>query len=450
MLHLFGMFMAAVIGFLVVILMLMGAWQRHLDREEKKETLEKLQDAVVRGSNKPLAQYPQINPYTCIGCGSCIEACPEDEVIGLVNGIAHIVHGSRCVGHGNCEFACPVGAIKVGLGDVALRPDIPVLSKDMETSIPGVYIAGELGGIALIRNAIAQGSQAIDVIAQKLRNQRAPQVSGAVDVVILGAGPAGMAASLRAIEHKLNYVTVSQDEVGGAVRKYPRRKLTLVQAVNIPLYGKMQGGEHEKEELVALWEKIIRTHNVKIQTGIGLKDIKRKGDRLEVLTSSGSFLTRSVVIAIGRRGIPRKLGVPGEETGKVMYELIDAATYNRQKLLIVGGGDSAVEAAIGLANQTSNTVTMSYRKENFFRLKSRNEQRIRDYMAQKRIQVVFSSDVRAIEPEAVTLIIERQGRKQDLRVPNDYVFIFAGGDPPYPLLKQIGIRFGGETTKAAA
>ncbi len=444
------MFMAAVIGVIVVVLFIMSTWQRHLDRDEKQDMLGKIEDAVARGSHKPIAQYPQINPYTCIGCGSCIEACPEDEVIGLVNGIAHVVHASRCVGHAHCEFACPVNAIKVGLGNVALRPDIPILSEELETSIPGVYIAGELGGISLIRNAIAQGGQVIDTIARKLQKQGPSRTPGVVDVVIVGAGPAGLAASLKAIEQKLSYVTISQEEVGGAVRKYPRRKLTLVQAVNIPLYGKMKSGEYEKETLVDLWNEITRTYQVKIQAGTSLKDVKRQGQALAVTTNTGILLARSVVLAVGRRGTPRKLGVPGEESAKVLYELIDAATYNRQRVLIVGGGDSAVEAAIGLANQTGNTVTMSYRQANFFRLKSRNEARIKEYVAKRRIAVHFASEVSSIESDAVILTINQQGSKRSARLPNDYVLIFAGGEPPYPLLKQIGIRFGGNAAQVAA
>lgn len=441
--------MLGVIGFLVIALYLLSRWQRRIDQRDKAETLEKFQDAVSRGSNKPLAQFPQINPYSCIGCGSCIEACPEDEVIGLVNGIAHIVNGARCVGHAMCEFACPVGAIKVGLGNTALRPDIPRLSEEGETSIPGVFVAGELGGIALIRNAISQGTLVMDAIDKRLRQTPSPSIPGLVDVVIIGAGPAGLAASLRAVEKKLRYVVLSQDDAGGAVRKYPRRKLTLVQTMNIPLYGKLKGGEYEKETLVALWDKILKEHQVHIQAGHGLKSLRRSGTLLEVTTTLGkTVLTRTVVLAIGRRGIPRKLGVPGEEAGKVLYELVDATSFHHQKMLIVGGGDSAVEAAMGLANQKGNLVTLSYRKEDFFRLKSRNEQRIRDYLSKKKIRAIFSSDVTQITPTSVTLRVDQKGQKSEVILPNDHVLVFAGGEPPYPMLKQFGIQFGG--TSAAA
>ncbi len=442
------MFTLGIIGFLVVLFTILGIWQRRVDRQEKETTLAHLRDAQARGTNKPITQYPQINPYTCIGCGSCIEACPEDNVIGLVNGIAHIVNGSRCVGHGNCEYACPVNAIKVGLGDVALRPDIPVLSEDLETSIPDIYIAGELGGISLIRNAMAQGAQVVDTIARRLQKQHVPTGSDILDLLIVGAGPAGLAAGLKATELKLNYLMISQEDVGGAVSKYPRRKMTLVQPVTLPLHGRLKGGEYEKETLIELWNQLIKTYNIRLKTRVGLVSVKTHGPIFEVQTTGGPLRCRTVVMALGRRGTPRRLGIPGEEATKVMYQLIDASTYIRQKILIVGGGDAAIEAVTGLANQVSNVVTLSYRKENFFRLKSRNEQRINEYIAQKRIQVYFSSEVESIEPKNVALLIEKNGRKERLRIPNDYVFIFAGGDPPYPLLKQMGIRFGGESLTA--
>lgn len=444
------MFMMSIIGILAVALFLLSLWQKHIDKALRAETLEKFQDAVERGRNKPLAQYPQINPYSCIGCGSCIEACPEDEVIGLVNGIAHIVNGARCVGHAMCEYACPVGAIKVGLGNTALRSDIPLLSEEGETSLPGVFIAGELGGIALIRNAIEQGTRVIDVIEKRIQALPVPPSPSLLDVVIIGAGPAGLAACLRAAEKKLRFTVLSQDDAGGAVRKYPRKKLTLVQTMNIPLHGKLKGGEYEKESLIQIWDQLLQEHRIQIHAGQGLKALQRVGAGWQVTTTAGmSVSAKTVVLAIGRRGIPRKLGVPGEDSAKVLYELGDAMSYTNQKVLVVGGGDSAVEAAMGLANQKGNQVTLSYRKEDFFRLKSRNEQRIREYIANKRIRAIFHSDVVAITASTVTLRVEQNGQKTDLALANDHVLVFAGGDPPYPLLKQFGIRFGGAASAAA-
>ena len=360
------------------LLALLGFWQRRLDREQREIVVAGLREARDLGSHSAIGQYPQIDPFSCIGCGSCVTACPEDGVLALVDGIAHVIHGSRCVGHALCQVACPVGAIQVGVGDAASRPDIPVLTDELETSIPGVFVAGELGGIALIRHAVEDGVRAAEAVARRTATALA---AGAVDAVIIGAGPAGLSASLKAVQKGLKIVTLSLEGPGGTILKYPRRKLTLVQPVDIPLHGRLGGGEYSKEALVAVWEKIIATHGIPVQTGHSLEAVRRSGPLLEVQTSGGLYRGRAVILALGRRGVPRRLGAPGEGSEKVLYQLADAATYKDRHLLVVGGGDSAIEAATGLANQKGNVVTLSYRKEAFFRIKERNAQRIRDYMA---------------------------------------------------------------------
>jgi thioredoxin reductase len=438
------MFTAGIILFIVVVLALLGSWERKLDREEKKKVLEEINTAKERKSHKAITQYPMIKPYLCIGCGLCIEACPEDEVIGLVNGIATIIHGSRCIGAAECERVCPVNAIKVGLGDVKSRPDIPILTEEMETSIPGVYIAGELGGLSLIKKAIDQGAQVITTIARKLKTHPIPGGSDVLDVLIVGSGPAGIAASLKAVEQKLRYATICQDDVGGTVKKYPRRKLTLVQSVDIPLHGKFPGREYSKEEIIELWESLIKKHNIPIKTHCSLVSMKKEGALLAVKTSTGDYRARNVVLALGRRGTPRKLGVKGEDQEKVLYQLVDAATYNNQYVLVVGGGDSAVEAAIALASQRGNVVTLSYRKENFVRLKSTNEHRIAENSRNGKIKVLMSSEVESIEPKTVKIMVKNAKGTERVQMQNDFVLIFAGGDPPYPLLQSMGIQFGGD------
>src|SRR5882762_8892390 len=171
-----------IVLFIVVVLAIMGFWERKLEEDEKAKVIDSMDTAHGKGAHKAITQYPQIKPYLCIGCGSCIAACPEDEVIGLVNGIARIVYGSRCIGAARCEDVCPVNAIKVGLGDVTSRPDMPILSEEMETSIPGVYIIGELGGLSLIKIALDQGSQAISTIARNLKEHPIPGDGDVLDV----------------------------------------------------------------------------------------------------------------------------------------------------------------------------------------------------------------------------------------------------------------------------
>ncbi len=421
-----------------VLLVALGAWQRRIDRRERARVVSEIEEAKALGADRPIGQYPHIDSLRCIGCASCIRACPEDNVIGMVMGVAHVVQAARCIGHGLCAEVCPVGAIVVGLGDLSARPDVPQLTEDLESTVPGVFIAGELGGLALIRNAVEQGVRGIEAVARRIREERPARADA--DVLIVGAGPAGLAASLKAIELGLSYVTIDQNDIGGTVRKYPRRKLVMTQPVDLPLYGRVRKTEYVKEELIELWQGVLEQHGVKVRERVKFLGTRREGGRLVSETSQGPVSTRCVLLALGRRGTPRKLGVPGEEQEKVLYQLVDAATYKGLRCLVVGGGDSAIEAALGLAAQTGNDVTLSYRKPEFFRIKARNEERIRAAAAEGTVHLALGSEVRSVGEEHVDLTAE--GRAA--RLPNDFVFVFAGGEPPYPLLKGMGVRFWGE------
>ena len=408
-------------------------WSKTHSRQRSHTLLKK--EAADLGIDKPPAQHPQIDPLMCIGCGSCVRACPEGDVLGLVAGKATIINGLRCVGHGRCAAACPVEAIQVGLGDTRHRKDIPNTDGFGQTNIPGIYIAGELGGLALIRNAIKQGVMVAEAIATSLKPGDGQD---ALDIVIVGAGPAGLSTALAAKQKGYQTLVLDQEKPGGTILQYPRKKLVLTQPVEIPGYGWLNREEYTKEELLEIWDHTISAQNIPLELNQCLKAITRSPEGFLVSTATQQYRTKRVVLALGRRGTPRKLGVPGEGRSKVMYKLLDASHYQNEHLLVVGGGDSAVEAAIGLAQQPGNTVTISYRKPKFFRIKSKNQQRFKDLLEAGRIQALFESDVTEIGLEGVRL----QTQSGDLYLPNHYVFVFAGGIPPFKLMEEIGIQFG--------
>lgn len=424
------------LGAALIIFIIFIPYLLKFRKKQKVDTARKI-EAQSLGADKPIAQYPQIDYYQCIGCGACIDACPEGNVLGIVSGKAAIINGLKCVGHGKCAEACPVEGIVVGLGDIKNRPDIPVLTDDYETSINKMYIAGELAGLALIKNAFLQGHKVVEEIATKIEKSDS---NGLYDVLIVGAGPAGLSAALTAIKHKLSYKIIDQQGAGGTILQYPRKKLVMTKPVEIPLYGWLKKPEYEKEELLDIWTKVEEKYQLNLDTGIKLENILKENDIFTVQTNKDSYLAKNVVLALGRRGTPRKLGVPGEDKSKVFYKLMDAENFQNEHVLVVGGGDSAVEAAIGLAKQPNNTVTISYRKHKFFRIKSKNEERINELINAGKIKTMFNSNITDIKDESVIIKTE----EDTVEIPNGFVFIFAGGEPPFDLLKKIGIAFGGE------
>jgi thioredoxin reductase (NADPH) len=424
-----------VAGAIVLPYLLSFRRRRHVDRARKQE-------AARLGIDRPTAQFPFIDPTRCIGCGTCVEACPEGDVLGIVGGTATVVNGLRCVGHGRCEVACPVGAIEVGLGDLKSRKDIPVLDPWQQTTVPGLFVAGELGGLALVKNAIAQARTVVARVAQLAPPARRAGSGEVLDVIVVGAGPAGLAAAAAAREHGLSHVVLEQEsDLGGTIFHYPRRKLVLVQSVEIPILGALREGEYAKEDLLQLLQDLCRRGPLHVRFGQRVSGVTRSDGVFSVRSTSGVSLGRFVVLALGRRGTPRKLGVPGEELPSVMYQLTDAESYQGQRALIVGGGDSAVEAAIGLARQRGNRVTLSYRREKLVRIKKKNEERIASLLSSGRVSGLFSSEVEEIRRGSVRLRTPEGTRE----VPSDHVFVFAGGEPPFELLRSMGVRFGGET-----
>ncbi|MBI3475111.1 MAG: NAD(P)-binding domain-containing protein [Acidobacteria bacterium] len=390
-------------------------------------------------SEGPRSQHPHIDTNNCIGCATCTTVCPEGDVLAMLAGKAVIVNGYKCIGHSLCAEACPVGAITMVMATPSMGADMPYMTPEFETSIENLFLIGELGGLALIKNAVNQGRECVDHLVRRRASRGGTAQTGVYDVLIVGAGPAGISASLRAIENKLNYITLEQDEIGGTVAKYPRQKLVMTSPVEFPMYGKFKKTELSKENLLAFWDMVLNRADFNCVTGAKVEQINKGEDAIfTVKTATNEYRTRAVILALGKTGTPRKLGVQGEEQGKVMYRLIEADHYVNKKILIVGGGDSAVEAAMGLANQSGNKVTLCYRSAQFSRIKERNSKRIADCMRSGKVEVLFNTN--PVEFKVDSVLLDVQGEKREL--PNDFVWIFAGGVPPYDFLKKIGIRFG--------
>jgi thioredoxin reductase/NAD-dependent dihydropyrimidine dehydrogenase PreA subunit len=414
----------------LAFLILIWTLQSRIQKKRDERNIQKLRTTIAEGLTDPASLHPVIDPDICIGSGACVAACPEGDVLGMIKGKSALINPTHCIGHGACHASCPVQAITLVFGTEKRGVDIPFVSPTFETNVPGVFIAGELGGMGLIRNAVEQGRQAIEAI-RRLKPGGAP-----LDVVIVGAGPAGFSASLAALQHKLRYVTIEQETLGGRVAHFPRGKIVMTQPAKLPLVGQIKFREIGKESLLNFMRDVEKKTGVRIRYNERLEDIQRKNGGFVVKSSRGSYETRSVLLAVGRGGTPRKLDVAGEDHAKVVYRMIDPEQYRRKRVLVVGGGDAAMEAAWSIASEPGTTVSLSYRGEGFSRAKDKNRQRVKEAEARGRLRVILNSNVREIRPDHV--VLERQGEK--LEIPNDAVLVCAGGVLPTEFLKKIGIR----------
>lgn len=421
------LFYLAPLAFVVVIHLL-------LRRRSERKSLALLNAARASGLDEPASLHPLIDPVLCIGCGACVKACPEGDVLGLIRGKAHLVAPSECIGHGACRAACPVGAITLVIGTERRGVELPHVGPDFQTNVPGLYIAGELGGMGLIRNAIEQGQQAMSEIARRLKSGRRDRSLDA-DVIVVGAGPAGISASLAAKVAGLRAVTLEQEELGGTVSHYPRGKVVMTAPAVLPGFGKMKFREVGKEALLAFWTDVIKRAGLRIDYGERVETLDRADHGFTVRTSRRTLRSPTVLLAIGRRGTPRRLDVPGEDLSKVVYRLIDPRQYAGQDVLVVGGGDSALEAAATLAEETDARVTLAYRGAGFSRAKAKNRSRVDAAHAAGRLGLKLETEVRRIAPEAVEL--EKAG--QVVRLPNDTVIVCAGGVLPTEFLRSAGV-----------
>ncbi|BDG05978.1 NAD(P)-binding domain-containing protein [Anaeromyxobacter oryzae] len=410
----------------------------HLGRRWLRQRRDRaaLDEKAGRGEHLARSLHPVIDPNVCIGSLSCLKACPEGDILGVVDGAASLVHADHCIGHGRCAAECPVGAIRLVFGTAERGVDLPEVDGHFESSRPGVHVVGELGGMGLIKNAIGQGLQVAERIAEIVPR-------GGPEVVVVGAGPAGIATALGLKARGVPFRLVEQGTIGGSVAHYPRRKIAMTETVELPLVGRFGQRLITKEELLASWHRILRKTGIHVEQGVKVTGIEGDDGRFTVRTEAGAIAASKVVLAIGRRGTPRRLGVPGEETEKVLYGLTDPDQYDGARVLVVGGGDSALEAAIQLAEESTAEVTLSYRGDALARCREANRRRLEGLVQAGRIRALLRSTVTEIRAREVLLDVAGQAATLE----NDFVIVNAGGELPLELLAKAGVslrRYHGE------
>jgi thioredoxin reductase/Pyruvate/2-oxoacid:ferredoxin oxidoreductase delta subunit len=393
----------------------------------------KIEKAKEEGLFEPVSLHPVVDVSACIQTGACIAACPEKDILGIRNGKATLINASHCIGHGACFHACPTEAISLRIGTEKRGVDLPHINQTFETNVPGIYIAGELGGMGLIKNAVTQGRQAVDNIAKSHKKNHQAEY----DLIVVGAGPAGISGCLAAKKHGLKFLLLEQDTLGGTVFTFPRKKIIMTSPMDLPLFGKIKLYETSKTELLDLWHTVLNKHEISVNENCKVESITTENGIHKVTTVRGDqYTSATVLLAIGRRGTPRKLNIPGETKEKVAYRLLEPEAISGKHVIVVGGGDSAIESALLLADE--NHVILSYRGDAFNRIKPLNSMSLNKAVADGKLEVKMNSNLVNIEDDSVTLTSKDQ--PDGIKLQNDLVYIFAGGELPTQFLEKAGIR----------
>lgn len=436
-----GMTMEEILTYTIVLLLCAVVVYVYLWKQKKNSALTESKIAIAKeeGRYEPISLHPFIDLSTCIGSGACITSCPEKDILGLVNGKAAVINASSCVGHGACFHACPVEAISLRIGTESRGVELPHLNETYETNMKGIYIAGELGGMGLIKNSVEQGKQAVENIFSNKRSSK----DDVFDLIIVGAGPAGISGGLTAKKHGMSFKILEQYSLGGTVFSFPREKIVMTNPMDLPLYGKVKLYDTSKQELLDIWNEALSKNGIEIAENTKVdRIVPQKDGTFKIETAGGeSYVANHVLIAIGRRGTPRKLNVPGEDLPKVFYRLLDPELIQSRKITVVGGGDSAIESAMLLMED--NEVILSYRKDQFARIKVGNRIKIKAAEDAQKLRIIYSSNLKSIHEDHVIMSVK--GEEVEY-IENDLVYIFAGGELPTKFLQNAGVeitkRFG--------
>ncbi len=419
----------------ILFLVGLGMWGSRKRTTHTVEAKKQWDDAVAKKMNEPISLHPEIDPSLCGGCGACVAACPEGEIIKLLNHRAHLIEPAACVGHGQCQSACPFDAIQLVFGTKTRGMELPKIDGNFQTNVPGLYITGELGGMGLIRNAVKQGKLGAEHAVKNVR----PGMSTDFDVIVVGAGPAGLSAGLACAADKKKYIVIEQNKFGGTIYNFPKQKVVMSQPLDLPMVGQFKFNKHKvsKEELLSLWNHVRKQASLNIREECRFINLKKKGEIFEVETSKGIMTTQKVILGMGVRGSPRKLGLANEEWTKVTYNLLDPEEYQSKFIAVVGGGNAGVEAAQYLCKASlKNKVFLLVRGDGFDRCNQENQDIIRDYEKKGQVQIWYNTTIEQIEKDYI--MIKKAGKSE--RLQNDFIFVFAGAILPFAFLKSIGIQ----------
>jgi thioredoxin reductase len=373
--------------------------------------------------------YPAINRAVCVGCGACAQSCREKDVLAVINGKSTLVNPLACRGEGDCERNCVTGGLKLVEHGCKLKVSVPWTDEHFESNIKGVYIVGSLTGAALIKEAINQGRSAVNHIMKGVVPPNLPTV------LVVGAGPAGLSAMLSCRKFGLPVLCFEKERTANTIRNFPKKKFVMAEPLELPLVGPLWVGDTTREKLLESWDGILDKAGACIATGSRLEMIARKDGRFRVTISGQVHDCDKVILALGNRGVPRKLGIPGEDGANVFYNLLEASEFSGSTVTVTGAGDSAIEAALAL-QKNGCRVTLVVRGDGFPKAKARNVERIGRAIAGGEISAHFNSRLLAISDHFVVFT----NAEGSVRQANDTVFVLVGGELPFDLLQRIGIE----------
>ena len=379
-----------------------------------------------------------INDDRCTGCDACVAVCPTN-VLDLVENKSRVLRFQDCIQCEACMWACPTSALVMhpeGTEPPAYR--MPDLDEFYQTRIPGQYLIGEVAGKPLVKNAANLGRAVVEhMLATGLRSIGSRQ--GAVDVAIVGSGPGGLSAALTCLQRGLSYVLLEKDSlVASTIARYPKGKLIMVEPYDVPNLSLLPVFDSSKEEIIPIWKELVERVGIQIRMNETVERVVPTANGgFEIQTNVGGYRAQRVVLATGLRGKPRTLGVQGENLPKVSALLEDPDLHRGQTVCVVGGGDSALEAAIALADAGAKVI-LTYRGKSFSRSQPKNRQTVESYEAQRRIKVKYQSEVIAFTEDTVTLQMADGSQK---RYPNQAAFVLIGADPPIDWLGTMGIHY---------